>query len=365
MQIGRRKIGKNQPCFIIAEIGTTHNGNLEKAFKLIDSARRAGADCVKFQMVFADEIIHPKAGLVSLPGGNIDLYRKFKQLERDQAFYQKLKQYAIKNDLVFLCTPYGIKSARILRDMRVTALKIASPELNHFPLLKEVVTYNLPLILSTGISTLGDIENAMSITGKNSILLHCITAYPAPEQEYNLRLLPLLKNIFGVAVGVSDHSLDPVLIPVLSVHQGAAIIEKHFTLDNRGQGLDDPIALTEQEFSQMVKSIRKAEQTNQEKVLSQLKSQYGQKKVEAVLGDGQKRLAPSESKNYLTTRRSICAKKNINNKQILTEKNIALYRSEKNLSPGLSPQYLPIILGRRVQSTIKAGQGITWDDLLF
>lgn len=279
---------ENDPALIVAELGTGHGGELDRAFEMIDAAADAGADCAKFQLVIADEILHPLTGAVDLPGGSISLYERFKELERDGGFYRKIKDYTESRDLHFLCSPFGIHSARILHSLGCEAIKIASPELNHLPLIKEVSSYKLPLILSTGVSTLSDIERAVGVAGGMITLLHCITQYPAPEEEYNLRLIPNLSAIFGVSVGVSDHSLDSVLVPAASVGLGARIVEKHFTLSHDSGGLDDPIALTPSAFSEMVSAVRRAEQMSLRQVNEWLVGQFGKERVEKVLGSGKK-----------------------------------------------------------------------------
>jgi sialic acid synthase SpsE len=364
MKIGKRVIGGDSPCFIIAEAGTSHLGNSETGYRLIDAAQKAGADCVKFQLIYVDEIIHPRTGSVELPGGKVDLYTMFKNLEKDLAFYHDLKAYTERAGLIFLCTPFGLKSARILNDLGVKVFKIASAELNHFPLLEEIAGYRLPVILSTGISQLRDIEAALAITGSDTALLHCITAYPAPEEEYNLRLLPNLSGIFGMPVGISDHSVDPVLVPALGVAMGASIIEKHITLSREGRGLDDPIALTPSEFSRMVDAIRGAVDMGKEQTITWLKQTYGGERVAAILGSGTKHLAPSERDNYHTTRRSIHALTDISSGDLFSPDNAALLRTEKNLRPGIEPEYLSLVLGLRSKRNIRAGEGITWGDIL-
>ena len=219
----------------------------------------------------------------------------------------RLKSYIEAKGALFLCSPFGIRSARELRSLGVQALKIASPELNHFPLLEEVAGYGLPLLLSSGVSTLEDIERALSITGRdNVVLLHCITAYPAPETEYNLAVLASLRAGLGVEVGLSDHSMDPVLVPVLAVLGGACVVEKHFTLSRLGRGLDDPIALEPSAFRAMVDAIREAE-AGPAGALARLEHDYGADRVRAAQGSGRKVLAPSEKANYTRTNRSIHA----------------------------------------------------------
>jgi N-acetylneuraminate synthase len=378
---------------IIAEIGTSHGGDLAKARDLISAAAEAGADAAKFQLVIADEILHPLAGPVDLPGGRVPLYEIFKGLERPPEFYAELKALAEKKGMLFICSPFGKESARILRDIGTEVFKIASPELNHIPLLREIASYKKPVILSSGVSTLGDIERALDVfrpatseragggprrkspakAGVSGVfppvgLLHCVTSYPAPEEEYNLRLLPNLAAVFGVPAGVSDHSLDPILVPVLAVLQGARYIEKHFTLERTGGGLDDPVALPPEEFARMVREIRVAETElsagRASVVIEALEAAYGAARVEWVLGDGIKRLAPSEAANYSTTNRSLHALKDIAAGEILSEINIGPLRSEKNLRPGLPPELWEFLLGRRAVRNVPSGEGLLWDDLI-
>jgi len=369
---------------VLAEIGTSHEGDLGRAKELIAAAAEAGADGAKFQAVYAEEILHPKSGFVELPGGRIPLFDRFKALERPLEFYAALKEETEAKGLWFVCSPFGIRSARILHQIETKVLKIASPELNHYPLLEEVASYHVPLLISTGVSTLGDIERALSVLQKRVsekdegvpskipfsplTLLHCITAYPAPEEEYNLSLLPNLEGVFGVPVGVSDHSRDPVLVPVLSVLEGARVIEKHFTLDQKGSGLDDPIALNPSEFQTMVMEVRSAflevRAGRRAHVVEALEARYGKDRVRNVLGDGVKRLAPSEKGNYRTTNRSIHALKDLRKGEMLSEENCALLRTEKNLKPGLGPELWKIVLGKLLVRDVEAGEGIQWDDVL-
>ena len=317
---------------------------------------------MKLQLVIAEELVHPRTGAVSLPGGAVDLYRRFRAVERDPEFYAEIRDHAEAQGLLFLCTAFGVGSARILRDIGCRAIKIASPELGHVPLLREVATYRLPLILSSGVSRMGDIEAALDIVGEAAAaVLHCVTAYPAPEEDYNLRLIPALAVVFGVPFGVSDHTMDPILVPTAAAALGAVAVEKHFTLSRKGAGLDDPIALEPDAFSAMCASVRRAQDPG---VMAALRDRYGQSRLQAVLGTGIKRLAPSEAGNYLTTNRSIMAATDLAPGERLTEENVAVLRSEKNLSPGLRPELLDVILGRAVIRAVPAGRGITWDDLM-
>jgi sialic acid synthase SpsE len=412
---------------IIAELGTAHNGDLSRAKDMAAAAAEAGAACVKLQMVFADEILHPNTGEVALPGGKIRLYDRFRQLEMPPEFYAEVKEYVESRGLLFLCTPFGLKSAKILRTLRPKIVKIASPELNFTALLQEVATWGLPVLLSTGVSTLGDIEEAVGIIRNEELgirngegntirneelgmrngdrrtgalrgcppqrggaedrhgragaggeaspfiphsslltphcLLHCVTAYPAPEADYNLRVLRSLAAVFGVAVGVSDHSLDPELVPALAVSQGAAVIEKHFCLSRDDPGLDDPIALPPPLFARMTAAIRSAVALGPEQTVASLSRERGAAVVEAVLGSGVKTLAPSERENYTRTNRSIHALRDIEPGEIITEKDFAVLRTEKILRPGLAPSWATGLCGRTARQFIPAGEGIRFEDV--
>ncbi len=366
---------------IVAEIGTSHEGDLDHARDLIHAARDAGADMAKFQFVLADEILHPRSGNVDLPVGTVPLYDRFRELERPAEFYVKLMQLCDEAGIQFLCTPFGIKSARILQRLGMQEFKIASPELNHLPLLRVVASMRVAIILSSGVSTIADlgesIDAARAAGTRRITVLHCITAYPAPEEEYNLRAIPAISNVFGVPAGVSDHSMDPILVPALATVTGATLIEKHITLKRSDHGLDDAIALEPQDFARMVREVRAvAGQLQQEAgdpvekrrrqvaITEEFRRRYGSDRVESVLGNGVKHLAPSEQRNYGHTNRSIHAVDDLKAGDVLSESNAAILRSEKNLKPGLHPRYWEIVLGKKVILDVRAGDGITWSDIL-
>lgn len=393
-------MGRGAPCLIVAELGTSHLGEIARARELVEAAAESGADCAKLQLVHADEILHPLSGEVDLPTGRVELHRQFQALERPLAFYAELKSYAESKGLAFLCSAFGLQSARELRSIGAKAIKIASPELNHFPLLREAASYRVPLILSTGVSKLADIERALEITGRsNVVLLHCVTAYPAPEEEYNLKVLDSLQAIFGLEVGLSDHSLDPTLVPALAVLHGACVVEKHFTLSRRSSGLDDPIALEPRAFKRMAERIREIEgrapsqprvgstlaasvsperdspqalslegedgaETGVTAVFAALEREYGAERVRRVIGSGVKTLAPSERDNYLRTNRSVHALAAIPEGALIGDGDVAMLRTEKKLRPGLSPEFLHLVIGRRARRPIPAGEGVVWEDIL-
>jgi sialic acid synthase SpsE len=351
---------------IIAEIGTSHSGDLTQAKELIDAARESGADCVKSQIVYADEILHPDTGFVRLPGGDVRLYDRFRELEVPFVFFAELDSYCKSKGLGFILSPFGIRSARELKGIKPSFIKIASPELNHFPLLREVASYGVPLILSTGVSTLADIERALEATkgSPRRMLLHCVTSYPAPEEDYNLRVLGNLSAIFGVRVGVSDHSLDPVLVPALAVASGAVAIEKHITLSRSGSGLDDPVALPPELFAKMTRAIREAETLPADETIRALSAEFGPERVRKTLGTGVKALAPSERANYERTNRSLHYLHALSTGDRVTADDVAILRTEKVLTPGLSPEYLETIVGSTLARDVLSGAGVRWENFL-
>ena len=358
--------------YIVAEIGTAHGGDVNRAADLIAAAAESGADCAKFQYVIADEIVHPNSGLVELPGGPVPLHDRFRSLERPPAFYLELQALCDRREIDFLCTPFGIDSLQSLLRLGVSRLKIASPEINHTGLLNAARKSRLPTIVSTGVSRLSDIEYAVRTLEPLPVtILHCVTAYPAPESDYNLRVIPSLARIFGVPVGLSDHSLDPALVPGLAVALGAAIVEKHFTLDRSAGGLDDQIAMEPAMFTEMAATIRRIDAIlsldpadGRPKVVGEFAAEYGSDRVHSVLGDGVKRLAPSEEANYATTRRSVLAVRGLPAGAILGTEDVAVLRSEKNLSPGIEPRYLEYVIGARLAQSISAGAGVQWNHLI-
>ncbi|AEE16938.1 N-acetylneuraminate synthase family protein [Treponema brennaborense] len=395
---------------IVAEVGTAHEGSLDKAAQLIRAAADAGADFIKFQWVYADEILHPDTGYVALPGGNVRLYDRFKALEMPVPFFEKLRDMTRDAGCGFICSPFGLKSLSQLLELQPDAVKIASPELNHFPLLKALSAYRaerirsgeepVPVVLSSGVARLGDMENALACfpeftrtdsartesvpnsgalnlperTEKRSecrklpplTLLHCVTSYPAPETEYNVRLVKNLSAVFGIPVGISDHSLDPILIPALAAACGAVMIEKHITLSRTAAGLDDPVALEPEQFRAMTEFIRKMERTNTgegidgEKFVRELEKKYGSGIVRQALGTGIKRLAPAETANYGRTNRSIHLLHDMKAGSVLTPDSIAVLRTEKILTPGLPPEFLAEVTGAVLVKDAVKGEGITW-----
>lgn len=386
---------------VIAEIGTSHGGSLEKAKELIDAALYAEADAVKFQWVIADEILHPKTGFVDLPTGRIPLYERFKQLECPADFYAQSLEYARSLGLKWICSPFGLKSLESLLALKPDAVKIASPELNHFPMLRALAAARkadaelqldgepksnearesneaaashaaIPVIVSSGVSKQSDIEAAIGILGTSGVtLLHCITSYPAPEEEYNVRLIAALKKQYGVECGLSDHSLDPVLVPCLAASQGATVFEKHITLSKKTSGLDDPVALEPEQFLQMTKALKQCQaalnrygpECGEQEIVTQMEEQFGSARVQKVLGNGIKALAPAEEKNYGRTNRSLHYMKAFEAGHILAAEDVGVLRTEKILTPGLSPEHYESVIGKKLTRAVEDGAGILSEDL--
>lgn len=348
----------------IAEIGTSHNGSIEKAKRLIDKASEAGARAVKFQIVYADEILHPDTGYVNLPTGKIPLYERFKSLEVSIEFYRELAAYSRSKGLLFSASPFGIRSACELASLKPDFIKIASPELNYVQLLKYCAQFNIPMVLSGGVSFLSDIEKAVNLIrhenpGLSIALLHCITAYPAPEKEYNISLINNLSRIFCIPAGVSDHSLDPVLVPALTLTAGGFIIEKHICLSRNEKGLDDPVALEPEMFKKMCSFLKEFSYKDSERTIEELKKLgYCPDLINEVIGSGEKRLSEAEKNNYGRTNRSIHYLKELNAGSVITEKDIAILRTEKILSVGEPPEMLDYFIGAVLQQDVKAGEGL-------
>jgi len=350
---------------IIAEIGTAHRGSLEKGEKLIRAASLSGADTAKFQIVFAREILHPDTGSVPLPGGETPLYEVFESLEKDLSFYRELKEITESEGMEFLATPFGLESAGLLKTLHPRSVKIASPEVNYTELLREISGWNIPVILSSGVSLMEDLDEAVGILGNEQLtLLHCVTSYPAPENEYNLSLLPVLRERFRVPVGVSDHSLNPSLVPCVAAAYGGIMVEKHFTLSREEDGLDDPIALEPEDFRLLSDRVREIHSLNNDEARWKLlRRWFPEHEIRAVQGSGEKKLAPSEMVNYGRTNRSIHAAVDLDAGTVLTTENCCVVRTEKILTPGMHPRHYPNILGQRVNKYIPRGEGLLLEDL--
>lgn len=366
---------------LIAEIGTSHAGSIEAALELLDRVAEAGFDTAKFQWIYADEILHPNTGEVELPGGAIRLFDRFRELERDVAFYGTLREACFDRGLEFLCTAFGPRSLAELLSLEPPALKIASPELNYLQLLSQAAASQVPIYASTGVSTLAEIHEADATiesgrkrggsqagsAGARSAgitFLHCVTSYPAPEEEYNLNVIDSLRRVTGRAWGVSDHTIDPIAVPAVSCAVGAVALEKHVTLDISGAGLDDPVALPPERFVETVSVVRGIETIEPSDRMAAIVERLGDERVAAILGDGIKRLAPSERANYGRTNRSLHACGAIRAGERIPAEALGILRTEQHLRPGLHPRYAEAVAGAVAVRDIEDGAGIVWDDVI-
>jgi len=309
--------------FIIAEAGVNHNGSLDIAYKLIDEAKNAGADAVKFQIFKAEDLTTKDNKIAEYQITNTSKLETqlemLKRLELSFDDFLKLKRYCDKINIEFLSSPFDIESARFLYKIGLKKFKIASGEITNIILLREIGSYKKDVIMSTGMCFIADVENALNIliengTEKQNIcILHCNTEYPTRFEDVNLLAMTTLENTFKVDVGYSDHT-EGMEVPLAAVALGAKVIEKHFTLDRSMEGPDHKASMEPEEFRKMVSSIRN---------------------IEKCLGDGVKKPSESEKKNINLVRKSIVASKVIRKGEIFSESNLTVKRPGNGLSPFL------------------------------
>jgi len=306
---------------IIAEAGVNHNGDISLAKKLIDIAADAGADLVKFQTFKSSKLVTlsaPKADYQSLlTGSSESQYTMLNKLELTESMHHELIAHSHSKGIGFFSTGFDIESIDMLIRLGQERIKIPSGEITNLPLLRHVGKMNKEVILSTGMSDLGEVEKAIDIlessgTQKKKItVLHCTSAYPAPMVDINLLAMKTIQNKLQVAIGYSDHS-EGIEISIAAVALGATIIEKHFTTNRNLPGPDHKTSLKQSELKSMISAIRN---------------------IESALGDGNKKLTPSESKNIIAVRRSIVAKTAIKKGELFTAENITTKRPCTGISP--------------------------------
>lgn len=306
--------------FIIAEAGDNHNGNIDLAYKLIDVAKQAGADAVKFQTFVTEDIICRNAEMADYQKKNTGVeetqFDMVKKLELSFDQFKELKTYCDKIGIKFMTTAFDIKSVNFVADeLNLDIFKIPSGEITNFPYLVEIAKRGKNIILSTGMANIEEIRDAVSVLKENGsgkiTLLHCTTEYPAPLNSVNLNAIRTLGQEFGCDVGYSDHTAG-IEVSLYAVAMGAKIIEKHFTLDKNLPGPDHKASLNPQELTELVSKIRE---------------------VEKILGDGKKIAQPAEIKNIVIARKSIVAKCDIKKGELLTDKNLACKRPGDGISP--------------------------------
>lgn len=348
LKIENKLIG-NDSVFVIAEAGVNHNGSLILAKKLVDAAKEAGADSVKFQTFKSEELVTKEANMASYQEENtgkkesqLDMLKKLELSYKD---FEELKKYCDKKKIMFLSTPHT-ESAIDFLDRLIPAFKIGSGDLTNLPLLENLAKRNKPIILSTGMGTLGEIREAVETIKKYNdkiILLHCITNYPCPKEEVNLRVMETIQKEFGCITGYSDHT-EGIEVPIMAVYLGAKVIEKHFTLDKNMEGPDHKASLNPAELKLMIDKIRKNE-----------KIEIG----EEILGNGLKVPNKNEIETAKVVRKSVVAKINIPLDSVITEDMLIIKRP----GTGINPKDIKKVIGKKTNKTFNQDELIKWNDL--
>ncbi len=304
---------------IIAEAGVNHNGDFDLAKKLIDKAVEGGADIVKFQTCKAENVISryaDKAEYQKVTTGEADSQLEMvRKLMLTYEEYGELKEYCDEKGIEFLSTAFDLPSVDYLHSIGMRRWKIPSGEITNLPLLIKIAKLHEPIIMSTGMSELSEVEDAIKVLKENGAqditILHCTTEYPAPYEDVNLKAMETMKEAFGLPVGYSDHTKG-LEIPVAAVAMGACVIEKHFTLDRNMEGPDHKASIEPEELKSMVDQIRH---------------------VEMAIGNGEKKVSASEFKNQDIARKSIIAKTTIKKGDVFTEENVTTKRPGSGINP--------------------------------
>ncbi|MBO7426501.1 MAG: N-acetylneuraminate synthase [Clostridiales bacterium] len=312
--------------YIIAEAGVNHNGSLELAKKLVDCAKEAGVDCIKFQTFKAKNLVSPraqKAEYQKKTTGEDTQLSMLQKLELSYDEFIELKEYCDKVGICFLSTPFDFDSIDFLSSIDMPFWKIPSGEVTNYPYLVALAKTGKPVVMSTGMCEMKEIEETISVLRENGVkeisLLHCNTEYPTPFEDVNLKAMETLRDAFGLPVGYSDHTKG-IEVPIAAVALGATIIEKHFTLDKNMEGPDHKASLEPSELKAMVSSIRN---------------------IEKAVGSFEKKPSDSEKKNIAIARKSIVAKCSIKKGEILSESNLTVKRPGN----GINPMRWPDVIG--------------------
>jgi len=344
IKIGNRLVGEGEPCFIIAEAGSNHDGKLEQAKQLIDIAADAGADAVKFQTYTAEKMYSKKTPTMKylkkdkLVKKDETVWDLIKKIEMPREWHKLLADYCKGKGIIFLSTPFDLRAVDEL-DEFVLAYKIASFEITHLPLLEYVAKKGKPIILSTGMADLSDIELALDTIYKQSnedvILLHCAINYPVKYEDLNLRAMQTMRQAFQLPVGFSDHTLG-ITSDIAAVALGACVVEKHFTLSRKLKGPDHPFALEPDELKNMVQAIRD---------------------TEASLGSPIKKHTKAEEEVYRLGRRSLVAACNIPKAMKITREMLDVKRP----GYGIHPKMINAVIGRVAKVHIEEDDILTWE----
>lgn len=354
MKIGNKIIDEDSPCFIIAEAGVNHNGQIELAEKLVDIAVDAEADAVKFQTFKSEKVVTKNASLADYQIKNtgkkesqLDMIKKFEMPYKNFVY---LKDYCDKKGIIFLSTPHSDDAVDFLNPL-MPAYKTGSGDLTNLPFLEKIAKKGKPVLLSTGMGTLEEVGEAVNIikkTGNNQIiLLHCTTSYPCKLEDVNLRAMKTMKQTFddNILVGYSDHTLGGDIMKLAAKH-GATVIEKHFTLDKNLPGPDHKASLNPKELKEAIKSVR-----NKDYNISV--------EEEMVLGSPEKKPTKEEVKISRIVRKSIIAKFDICKGAAITRDMLEIKRP----GTGIQPKYIKEIIGCKAKRTIKQDTVISEDDL--
>ncbi len=339
-----------EKVIIIAEAGVNHNGDIKRAKALIDAAFDAGVDYVKFQTFKADKIVSLNAKKAEYQIESLDCtddfqYNMLKQLELSHENHLELIQYCREKGIQFFSTAFDTEGVDYLDSLGFNMFKIPSGEITNYPYLKLISKKDKPVILSTGMASIKEIETALNILQEQGLskeditVLHCNTEYPTPMKDVNLRAMLDIHNRFGVKIGYSDHTLG-IEVPTAAVALGASVIEKHFTLDRNLPGPDHKASLEPDELKAMVKSIRNVEI--------------------AISGSGKKEPSESEKKNIPIARKSIHIKKALQKNQVIKEEDIISLRP----GDGISPFYWNEIIGKKTARNLERYHKLDWRDLL-
>ena len=341
--INGREIGKGHPTYIIAEMSANHNQDFSKAVEIINQAKAAGADAIKLQTYTPDTITLDCQNEYFQIGGDSlwahqNLYELYERSYTPWDWQPKLKEIADNLKIDLFSSVFDSTSVDFLEEMSVPAYKVSSFEIIDIPLLQKIAVTQKPVIISTGMATLAEIEEAVTTISQlgncQLALLKCTSAYPAPPDEMHLRTIPHLAEAFGVPTGLSDHTLG-ITTPVAAVALGACIIEKHFTLSRKKPGLDNAFSLEPLEFKEMVDAIRTIE-----KALGKISYEITEKQ-----------------KAGLVFRRSLFVVKDIKHGEVFTDKNVRSIRP----GYGLHTRYFDKIIGKHANKNIKCGVPMTWD----
>ncbi len=330
MKIGNKKIGIGNPTYIIAEAGINHNGDINLAKKMIDEAANCGADAIKFQSFTADELFSKKL--------NPDIFKFATDLSINKNQHQELKKYAQKRKIEFISTATGIKSLNLLKKLGVNTIKIASMDVNNNEILKAAAKTGIPLIVSTGMSTISEIVSAVeTLTNENTTfcLLHCVSSYPTSIQDANLATISYFNKIFDIPIGYSDHTVG-IDACATSIPLGSCIIEKHFTLDKKMDGPDHKLSADPKELSELVKKVRT---------------------VEKLLGKPRKQFLKSEQKFRVAMRRSIGFNQDLQKGTKINQSMLTYYRP----GDGIEPNMIKSIIGRKLRQNVTKGTFVNWN----